>query len=200
MLLFSTIATVQGHFLCKKEIGIMEERNIQKARRRKRLRQKRRARLVVALLFLCIVAASFAGGFLTGCSWRKDLEGQMAAGSSELYTEPMSDRGDNEDGENERADDRFDPQWNLLLVNRWHPVPDDYEVDLVEVEGGERVDRRIYEPLTAMLEDARKANWDQLPFVVSGYRTTEKQQRLYDEKITEYKQQGYSDSEAEELA
>ena len=33
-----------------------------------------------------------------------------------------------------------------------------------------------------MLEAAKEGNWDQLPMVVSGYRTQEKQQQLYDEK------------------
>lgn len=97
-------------------------------------------------------------------------------------------------------ENHFDTQWNLILVNRWNSIPDDYEVDLVEVEGGEYVDRRIYEPLMKMLGDAREANWDQLPLVVSGYRTEEKQKQLYDEKISEYRRQGYSPNEAEEMA
>ena len=91
-----------------------------------------------------------------------------------------------------------DPDWNLTLVNRWNPLPENYPVTLVEVPGGERVDERIYEPLMEMLEAAREDNWDQLPKVVSGYRTQEKQQELYDEKIAEYTRQGYSVEEAEQ--
>lgn len=93
-----------------------------------------------------------------------------------------------------------DTSWQLMLVNRWNPVPENYEVDLVEVAGGERVDMRIYEPLTEMLEAAREANRGQLPAVVSGYRTQEKQQRLYEERIVKYRWQGYSKDEAEEMA
>ena len=51
-----------------------------------------------------------------------------------------------------------------------------------------------------MLEAAREGNRGELPLVVSGYRTAEKQQSLYDEKIAEYRKEGYSESEAEELA
>ena len=69
-------------------------------------------------------------------------------------------------------------------------------MNLVEVEGGERVDERIYEPLMEMLNAAREGNWGELPMVVSGYRTQEKQQSLYDEKIKKFKKEGYSDSEA----
>ena len=55
-------------------------------------------------------------------------------------------------------------------------------------------------PLMEMLEDARGVNWGALPVVVSGYRTQEKQQSLYDDKIAKYKKDGYSDSEALEMA
>ena len=72
-----------------------------------------------------------------------------------------------------------DTEWNLTLVNKWNPIPDNYEINLVEVPGGEKVDERIYEPLMEMLEAAKEGNWDQLPMVVSGYRTQEKQQQLY---------------------
>lgn len=51
-----------------------------------------------------------------------------------------------------------------------------------------------------MLEAAKEGNWDQLPMVVSGYRTQKKQQQLYDDKVAGYRKEGNSQSEAEELA
>lgn len=62
------------------------------------------------------------------------------------------------------------------------------------------MDERIYEPLMEMLEAAKEDNWDQLPMVVSGYRTSEKQKSLYNDKIREYQKQGYSVEEAAEMA
>lgn len=90
--------------------------------------------------------------------------------------------------------------WYLILINSQNPIPKDYTVNLVELEGGERVDERIYEALTEMLEDAKEANAGQLPVVVSGYRTTDDQQRIFDGKVKKYRRQGYSNSEALELA
>lgn len=86
--------------------------------------------------------------------------------------------------------------WNLILVNKWNKIPDNYNVELVEVPGGEKIDKRIYEPLTQMLNDAKESNWDEIPVVVAGYRTNEKQTELYEEKIKEYKKKGYSEKEA----
>ena len=51
-----------------------------------------------------------------------------------------------------------------------------------------------------MLEAAKEGNWDQLPMIVSGYRTQKKQQQLYDDKVAGYRKEGNSQSEAEELA
>lgn len=88
--------------------------------------------------------------------------------------------------------------WNLMLVNYDHPIPDGYEVELMDVPGGEKVDQRMYDPLMEMLDAA--AAEDLGPIVVSGFRTQEKQQSLYDEKIQKYQMQGYTREEAAKLA
>ncbi len=93
-----------------------------------------------------------------------------------------------------------DTNWNLILVNKWNKIPENYNVDLVEVPGGEKVDKRIYEPLMKMLEDAKKSNLGRYPLIVSGYRTDEKQKELYNRKISEYRKKGYSKEKAKKEA
>ena len=89
--------------------------------------------------------------------------------------------------------------WYLLLVNSTHPLPDDWEAPaLIEMPGGETVDARIYEPLSQMLADAADEGLE--PFVASGFRTRAEQQGFMDEKINEYRSQGYGESEARALA
>ena len=90
--------------------------------------------------------------------------------------------------------------WNLILVNKWNKIPENYNVDLIELSGGEKVDKRIYEPLMKMLEDAKKGNLGKEPLIVSGYRTNEKQKELYDDKIKSYRNKGYSKEKAKEEA
>ena len=97
----------------------------------------------------------------------------------------------------ETADDGT--PWYLLLVNSTHPLPDDWEAPaLIEMPGGETVDARIYEPLSQMLADAADEGLE--PFVASGFRTRTEQQGFMDEKINEYRSQGYGESEARALA
>ena len=89
--------------------------------------------------------------------------------------------------------------WYLLLVNSTHPLPEDWEAPaLIEMPGGETVDARIYEPLSQMLADA--ADEGLKPFVASGFRTRAEQQGFMDDKINEYRSQGYGESEARALA
>lgn len=88
--------------------------------------------------------------------------------------------------------------WNLILVNRNNRIPDDYEVELTELSNGQKVDSRIYPELQAMFDEAR-ANGLQL-FVREGYRTSEEQQQILDERIEAYENEGNSRKEAEELA
>ncbi len=96
--------------------------------------------------------------------------------------------------------EKKDTDWKLILVNNQNAIPEDYEITLAELPGGEKVDQRIYAPLMAMLEAAKEGNGGQFPIVVSGYRTQETQQFLYDDKIAQYQNQGYSPSNAKQLA
>ena len=89
-------------------------------------------------------------------------------------------------------------EWNLTLVNRWNPLPEDYEIELTVLANGESVDSRIYPQLQQMFDDARAAGV--YPIVASGYRTFEEQTRIMEEQIQEYLDQGQSQSQAEEEA
>lgn len=88
--------------------------------------------------------------------------------------------------------------WQLILVNRWNQIPEDYEVNLTYLDNNQAVDSRIYPYLQEMLDDARADGI--LPEISSSYRTAEEQQAIMDEKIDEYCAEGYSDWEAKELA
>ena len=67
--------------------------------------------------------------------------------------------------------------WQLLLVNRWHSLPEDYSVQLVELRNGFQVDERCYPDLQDMMDDCRAEGLS--PVICSAYRTREYQERLY---------------------
>ena len=88
--------------------------------------------------------------------------------------------------------------WNLILVNKDNRIPDNYEVNLIELSNSEKVDSRIYPQLQEMFDDARSVGLEL--FVREGYRTADDQQEVMTEQIQEYIEQGYSRSESKKLA
>lgn len=89
-------------------------------------------------------------------------------------------------------------EWNLIIVNRWNELPEDYSVELTELSNGQKVDSRIYPYLQEMFDAARAEGV--YPVVREGYRTEEEQQEILDDKIQTYINQGYSQSRAERTA
>ena len=89
-------------------------------------------------------------------------------------------------------------EWNLIVVNRWNTMPEDYSVELTELANGQKVDSRIYPYLQEMFDAARAEGI--YPIVREGYRTEEEQQETLDEKIQSYINEGYSRSRAEKTA
>lgn len=81
-----------------------------------------------------------------------------------------------------------------ILVNAKNPIPDDWKVDLVQLKNGHQVDRRAYDSLQKMMDDARAKGWN--PLICSSYRTTSYQQQLFDNRVQRMKNQGMSESEA----
>lgn len=88
--------------------------------------------------------------------------------------------------------------WNLVLVNPWNSIPEDYSIDLTQLGSGQSVDQRCAAALQEMMEDCRAAGLS--PLICSSYRTQETQEGLYNAQVNEFLHQGYSREEAEELA
>ena len=59
----------------------------------------------------------------------------------------------------------------LTLVNMSHTLPADWTVDLVELRNDQSIDRRAYDGLQKMMDDARAEGLD--PLICSSYRTNE---------------------------
>lgn len=88
--------------------------------------------------------------------------------------------------------------WNLILVNKNNIIPENYNFEKTIIEKKWYIDIRIKEALEKMLSDARNQGLD--PIICSAYRSTEYQTNLYNKKITEYQEKGYTQKEAEEQA
>ena len=88
--------------------------------------------------------------------------------------------------------------WNLILVNKDNPIPENYSVNTVKIEDNFEVDEKIKESTEKMLADAR-ANGI-YPEICSAYRSTKYQTTLYNNKINEYLRKGFNREQATEQA
>lgn len=88
--------------------------------------------------------------------------------------------------------------WQIRLVNRDNPLPDDFTVELENLDASRKFDKRAIEPLKQMICDMRdqgiKNIWAQ-----STYRSIEYQKGLYEKSINKYLKQGKSQEEAQKL-
>ncbi len=90
--------------------------------------------------------------------------------------------------------------WNLTLVNAQNPLNEGFAVNLQSVEGyDDRLfDVRAITELEALLSAAQKA--DMGLYLVSAYRTPERQAALFEKKTTSFENEGFDRQEAERQA
>ncbi len=85
-----------------------------------------------------------------------------------------------------------------MLVNKQHPIPEDYSFNLGTIKENMQCDERIIPDLLAMLQAAKDDGVSLL--ICSPYRNQDRQEWLFDKKIKLYMEQGYSYMEAYKTA
>ena len=100
--------------------------------------------------------------------------------AEEAAKEAQRKQAEEEAAEKARREElaREKSEWYLILVNSDNAIPDDFDVETVEIENGYYVDARIKDALSEMLSDCREAGYS--PVIISSFRTRETQQYLYD--------------------
>ena len=92
----------------------------------------------------------------------------------------------------------YEDDWSLILINKKHLIPDDYEFEVASIKGAVRSDVRVV-PYVKELIEAAADDGVQL-YICSPYRDMDKQEQLFEKKVRFYKKQGYSDAESYDLA
>lgn len=84
--------------------------------------------------------------------------------------------------------------WNLILVNKQHPIPENYSFTLGTIKGSMKCDERILDQLTQMMQAARQ---DGVTLVIrSPYRNDSRQDYLFNRKLKNYMKKKMSYLEA----
>ena len=143
------------------------------------MRKKNRALFVIVILLLCTF-------LFTGINLLHEVDDKADISFEDKDTSIASD-------EDEQYSD-----WRLILVNASHKIPENYEITLLTLSNGRRVDERIYPDLQKMFDDARAEGV--YPKVGEGYRTREEQEEIMENKIRAFEAEGNSHRQAVKLA
>ena len=186
----------------------MSYRGNRKTRRRRRTRRRWSRLLLTNLLLLFVLALVLrAGAALSrgetlkgedGASNEVTKEGKEAAGAN--GAKEADGRGGKTPGAETSAagQSKKTEQWNLILVNPWNEVPEDYEVKLTRLRNGQAVDSRCYPMLQQMMDDCRADGLN--PYICASYRTMKKQKALFADKVKRVLLEGCPKDEAEDEA
>lgn len=88
--------------------------------------------------------------------------------------------------------------WNLVLINKQHPIPEDYTFELETIKDDMKCDKRILEDLLQMLSDAKEQGINLA--IRSPYRDMNRQIYLFNRKVNRYMAQGMSYMDAYKTA
>ena len=87
--------------------------------------------------------------------------------------------------------------WRLVLINKQHPIPENYSFNLGVIKDGMLCDERILSDLLTMMQAAKD---DGINLAIkSPYRTDSRQENNFNTRIKQYMGQGYSYMDAYKL-
>ncbi len=92
----------------------------------------------------------------------------------------------------------YDDDWSLILINKTHRLPADYEFELSTIKGAIKSDVRVMPHVLEMINAAKEDGI--IIKICSPYRDLEKQEALFKKKMRGYLRKDYSYQEAYELA
>jgi len=163
--------------------------------RKRKLNKKKVA--LVAIIFLMLVFL-IAKAFQKGESVETSTNDNTATLSS--ANEVSGNQAEEQEPEPEPApkEKREITDWNLTLANYENILPEDFEIELANIDDTRQFDARAIDYLKKMMNDMRKDGISNI-WVQSAYRSVKRQKELYDNSVNKYLRQGKTQEEAERL-
>ena len=81
---------------------------------------------------------------------------------------------------------------NIIMVNTWNEVPEDYDPELIKLPNGKLAAAECYDILLKMIDDCTAAGCR--PNIIGAHRTVGDQRVLFNNILQEYKDKGYGDA------
>ena len=125
-------------------------------------------------------------------SKKKKAVETTATENTNIVTENNSEQQDEQKPEKQITD------WRLTLANYENLLPEDFTVEVKNIDETRQFDARAINDLNNMMNAMKKDGITNV-WVQSAYRSVARQKELYDNSVKKYLQQGKTQEEAEEL-
>lgn len=162
---------------------------------RRKLNMKKVAIAILILLFLINLIVKAVKPEKTVETSSNDENAQITAASQTVENEIQPEEP--EQLEQPKVKKEI-TDWNLRLANYENILPEDFEVEVANIDDTRQFDARAIKYLTQMMNDMRKDGISNI-WVQSAYRSVERQKELYDNSVQKYFKQGKTQEEAEKL-
>lgn len=158
---------------------------------RRRRRKSRNRRIVI--LYLLILGTVIYIGSQRLKPKQKQETNQNIAQTEKKPIENVNTSNTTRNSKRNQIDD-----WKLTLVNHDNKLPEDYELELANIDNLRKFDSRAISELKEMIEAVRHAGITNI-WVQSAYRDESLQEKLFNDKIAEYMREGKTEEEARKL-
>lgn len=161
-----------------------------KQRRKKKKLNKRKVILTVVIVLLPIVLINKIA--------KSNETVETSAGESTINTNSVTETNQIEGEQPDKKTKKEITDWNLKLANYENILPEDFTVDVANIDETRQFDARAIQYLNQMMNDMRKDGITNV-WIQSAYRSVARQKELYDNSIQKYLKQGKTQEEAEKL-
>ena len=181
----------------KEKIMWIDEEALARKDRNQKRKFEMLKKIAITLAGIALVAGVAAGAavgiFIGKKTEAKQVDAKVAKAVKESEEKAAKEKPKKEEQKSTSGDEKK-KEWNLTLVNNTHPLDENYQPELAEVENGYTFDARAAEALKEMLAAAREAGLD--PQICSAYRTIEDQKAIYNQTMQDWIDQGMTYLEA----
>ena len=157
--------------------------------RRINARISRETKRVLTVGLAALLVGAFLGGKVAGASEKKKAAKELEEVTSQIKVENQN-KVDEIQGKLDEAlsTEVQELPWYLALVNKDHPMEEDYDLELTELEEGYSVDSRIADAAKEMLADAKAAGMKIV--ICSAYRSVTRQEQIFNDSVKDRLNQG----------
>ncbi len=134
---------------------------------------------------VALIGGAFIISFLLGIIYQYNLR-DIETDNNEISIQKVNINEDvNHNNVIDKTNEVVIDDWRITLVNHENQLPENFEIELANIDSTRQFDKRAISELMTMMKDAKSQGVSDM-WVQSAYRSIGYQQGLFDEKVDKY--------------